>query len=167
MGIIGIDPGLTGAVAFLTASGEVLELIDTPVATVGRKKVYLVREMSRVILQMSVHSKSGSKVVAIMEDVHPWPGQGVVSSGSLMRGVGTWEGILAALGIPYEFVTPQRWKGTMMDGRGKDKDASRILAQQLFPEIAEKLKLKKDHGKAEALLIAEYRRRLTAVTPSL
>jgi crossover junction endodeoxyribonuclease RuvC len=75
------------------------------------------------------------------------------------RGLGTWEGVLAGLGIPYELVTPQRWKKALMDGMGKDKDASRLQAIRLFPAIAGQLARKKDDGRADALLIAEYGRR--------
>jgi crossover junction endodeoxyribonuclease RuvC len=57
-------------------------------------------------------------------------------------------------------VTPQRWKKTMLDGQGKDKDAARFKAQALFPQI--ELHLKKHDGRADALLIAEFARRTRA-----
>ncbi len=157
MKVVGIDPGLTGAVAHLSDSGEVLALIDTPTAKVGTKTVYLAGEMARLIRRLTADDDA---LAAILEDVHPMPKQGVVSTGSIMRCMGLWEGILAAYAIPYELVSPQRWKKVMMNGMGKDKDASRIKALQLFPGVSSRLERKKDHGRAEALLIAEYRRRL-------
>ena len=83
------------------------------------------------------------------------PGQGVRSMFTMGYGVGVWTGLLVGLLLPYNRVTPQRWKKLMMDGiAAKDKDASRHRAQQLFP-LAD-LRLKKHDGRAEALLIAEY-----------
>ena len=76
---------------------------------------------------------------------------------SMGQGLGIWKGIFAALGIPCDMVTPQRWKKLLMDGMGKKKDASRLRASQLFPDVG--FPRKKDHGRAEALLIAEYLRR--------
>ena len=66
---------------------------------------------------------------------------------------------LVCLTIPYTLVTPQRWKKELMDGMPKDKDSSRVVAIRLFPTFATELKLKKHHGRADALLIAEYLRR--------
>ena len=67
-------------------------------------------------------------------------------------------GVLAGLGIPYELVTPQKWKRAMGVPSG-DKSSSRPVALRLFPSLAAELRLKKDHGKADALLIAGYGRR--------
>ena len=47
----------------------------------------------------------------------------------------------------------------MLDGMQKTKDASRYKAMQLFPQLADQLNLKKHEGRADALLIAEWRRR--------
>ena len=156
MHIIGIDPGLTGAVAVLPEG----LFFDTPVASVkkGGKKVYLVAEMVRIFISYAVDASSPDVHVYI-EDVHAMPGQGVSSTFSFGRGYGLWEGIVAALGIPYTLVSPVRWKRAMMDGMGKEKGASRVRAGQLFPQLADQLNRVKDHGRADALLIAEYGRR--------
>ena len=77
------------------------------------------------------------------------------------RGYGVWLGIVAALSVPVEFVTPQCWKKYY--NLGPDKEASRAAALQLFPSQANELKLKKHHGRAEALLLAEFLRRKLSV----
>ena len=87
------------------------------------------------------------------------PEQGVTSTFSMGHGLGLWEGILSALGVPYQMVTPQAWKKAMMAGQEKEKDASRQVAMRLFPSTIPKLSLKKHHGRSDALLIAEYLRR--------
>ena len=156
MHIIGIDPGLTGAVAVLPEG----LFFDTPTASVkkGGKKVYLVADMV-AIFNAYVFDASFPDTHVYIEDVHAMPGQGVSSTFSFGRGYGLWEGIVAALGIPYTLVSPVRWKRAMMDGMGKEKGASRVRAGQLFPRFVGQLTRVKDHGRADALLIAEYGRR--------
>ena len=157
MHIIGIDPGLTGAVAVLPEG----LFFDTPTASVKKgssKKVYLVAEMASFIRSFGDSSDPHSHVY--IEDVHAMPGQGVSSTFNFGRGFGLWEGIVAALGIPYTLITPQRWQKVMLTGLpGKEKGASRVRAGQLFPQLAGQLTRVKDHGRADALLIAEYGRR--------
>ena len=159
MHIIGIDPGLTGAVAILPEG----LFFDTPTASVKKgssKKVYLVAEMVTIL---AIVDRDNAHVY--IEDVHAMPGQGVSSTFSFGRGYGLWEGIVAALGIPYTLVSPVRWKRAMMDGMGKEKGASRVRAGQLFPQFADLLGLVKHHGRADALLIAEYGRRQQGAKP--
>lgn len=72
-------------------------------------------------------------------------------------GVGLWEGILGALRIPYMKVAPATWKTKM--GVIKHPDASRITALELFPQVEDELARKKDNGRADSLLLAEYGRR--------
>lgn len=163
MTTIGIDPGLDGAVAILGyetvlgAAGKPL-IYDTPTLTVkgasGNRREYHLIKMASFLRPFAACS------VAYIENVHAMPGQGVRSMFTMGLGVGAWMGILAALEIPVTRVTPQRWKGVMLDGMGHDKDAGRLRAIQLFPTQAEVFERKKDDGRADAILIAEYGRRL-------
>jgi crossover junction endodeoxyribonuclease RuvC len=154
---IGIDPGLDGALAIFESVVEGV-VYDTPTLTVkgvrGNRREYALRRMS---LWLAPHTNNA---VAYIENVHAMPGQGVRSMFTMGYGVGAWEGILAALGIIYTRVTPQRWKAAMLDGMGKDKDASRMRAMQLWPSRAGLFERKRDDGRADAMLIAEYCRRL-------
>jgi crossover junction endodeoxyribonuclease RuvC len=88
------------------------------------------------------------------------PKQGVASSFCFGQGLGMWQGIIAALGLPLEMPSPQRWKKEMLADQGKDKDASRFKAIALFPALAAQMSRVKDDGRAEAILMAEYGRRL-------
>lgn len=97
---------------------------------------------------------------AAIEKVGAMPDQGVTSSFSFGMGYGLWLGILATLHVPVDLVHPRRWKKILMPDMGKEKDASIIRVKELFPEFAHHFTLKKHHGRADALLIAEYRRRL-------
>lgn len=100
-----------------------------------------------------------SDLVAVLENVHAMPKQGVTSSFNFGRGFGLWEMGLIALKIPYTLVAPQTWKRELLADMSKDKGSSILRAKQLFPHISEHLKLSKDEAKAEALLMAEYGRR--------
>lgn len=156
---IGIDPGLDGAVARIEPDNPSCTMVwDTPTLTVksarGNRREYALRRMAEQLAPIRENA------VAYIENVHAMPGQGVRSMFTMGYGVGAWEGILAALGIIYTRVTPQRWKAAMLDGMGKDKDAGRMRAMQLFPDRAVLFERKKDDGRADAILIAEYGRRL-------
>ena len=154
--IVGIDPGLDGAMSALES--ETLEVYDTPTLTVQSAKGNK-REYNLALMKQIVNRLAAAPTRAYIELVHSMPGQGVRSMFTMGYGFGAWEGILAGLGIPYERVTPQRWKKLMLADQGKDKDASRFKAIQLFPAYAHLFARKKDDGRAEAVLIAEYGRR--------
>jgi hypothetical protein len=155
--IIGIDPGLSGAIAAIKPSGSI-ELHDCPVLKVGKKNTYNPAGMAMLLRQ---YQESYPLLLVGLEKVHSMPGQGVSSTFCFGEGFGVWLGILAALNLPHELITPQAWKKSMMNGQVKDKDASRLVAMRLFPEVGNRLELKKHHGRADALLIAEVLRRKT------
>jgi crossover junction endodeoxyribonuclease RuvC len=160
---LGIDPGLDGAVAAISGNpGDLppwIVALDTPTAKDGTKRRYLVADMRQMLVKLlgGTNGAALCDAYAAIERVHSMPKQGVASSFTFGEGFGLWQGVLTGLGIPFDLVTPQRWKKTLLDGASKEKDASRIRAQQLFPTVD--LKLKKHHGRADALLIAEWRRR--------
>jgi len=152
--ILGIDPGLDGALASL--HGSAVCVYDTPTLK-GVKRDYDLRTMSERLAELCA---DGVKM-AILERVHAMPGQGVSSMFNMGRGYGIWLGLLAAHRVPYELVLPQRWKKVMLpDMDRSSKDSSRLRAMQLFPDCAAQLTRKKDHNRAEALLIAAYGQRL-------
>lgn len=159
---VGIDPGITGALAWIS-SRNLYQIIDTPTLTVEKgSKKGIRHELNRVAMAAIVRdikvSNEPNSVVAAIERVNAMPDQGVSSSFSFGMGFGIWLGILSALEIPVDLVHPTRWKKVMFDGMGKNKDASRVRVMELFPSA--EVTLKKHHGRADALLLAEYRRRL-------
>jgi hypothetical protein len=80
------------------------------------------------------------------------------------QNLGAWEMGLAAAGIPFERVTPQKWKSAMGIPKGSDKAASIRRAEELFPDVdfvPPGCRVKSD-AFAEALLLAEYARRSRA-----
>lgn len=143
--MIGIDPGLNGAIAFLDQNGEHIE--DLPTMGDGKH-----REIDCRNLFLLLEPHQGEPVT--LERVASMPGQGVASMFKFGRVVGSIEGVLAACGCPVRYVTPQTWKKCFSLPR--EKDAARMRAIQLFPSLAPVLSRKKDDGRAEALLIALY-----------
>jgi len=149
--IIGIDPGLSGAVGVLDHNGTTA-VFDMPVAD---------RSVSGRLLWLAL--KDRHIALAVVEKVGSMPGQGVASTFRFGRAAGVVDGVLGALGVPTQYVSPAVWKrhfGLLK----KPKDASRLIALERFPHCADELKRKKDHGRAEALLIALWGRSLLMKT---
>lgn len=150
---IGIDPGFKGAVGIIESDGSV-RIVDTPSGIIGKsKREYFIPKMVEILAPYVVDA-----YVAI-EKVHAMPRQGVASAFTFGKGFGLWLGILGSLAIPYDEVTPQRWQGVMLDGMQKGKDSSRMRAMALWPQFTDRLNRKSNDGRAEALLIAEWRKR--------
>lgn len=150
--IIGIDPGITGALAFIWPDGEV-GVRDIPVEKRGGfvERQVDVLELANIIRNVSNHH-SVMSVKAVLERVDSRPAQGSASIYSIGDTCGAIRGVLAGLGIPVDTVRPQEWKPHY--GLGKDKEDARMKAIELFPNV--ELSRKKDHNRAEALLIANY-----------
>ena len=159
--VIGIDPGLTGAIAVLPHENAAL-VFDTPTALVKGKNTYLVAEMGDLLEELVADDSHGTpKAHAFIEGQQTFPKMPSRAMFSLGYGYGLWLGLVAGLKIPHTIVPPKTWKAEMAIPRKADKEASRMRAQQLYPDLVQSyLTLKKHHGRAEALLIAEYGRRM-------
>jgi hypothetical protein len=94
----------------------------------------------------------GAQVHVVIEEAQAMPGQGTRSMFTIGLGMGVWLGILGALGLAHTRVRPVVWKQALK--LGKDKEAARLRAMQLFPRAD--LRLKKHHNRAEALLLAYW-----------
>ncbi len=149
---IGIDPGISGAVGIIKEDGSI-EIFDTPFISVGAKNEYNSSEMATILNPY----KYCNNCHVFMEKVSAMPKQGVTSMFNFGKGYGIWLGIISAYLLSYTLVRPQVWKKILMQGI-LDKDASRMRATQLFPAYSRLFLRKKDVGRADALLIAEYGR---------
>lgn len=155
---IGIDPGISGAVAAIYRD-RLPEVHDMPTAHDGRRRQLLMTGLASLIRDLMT-AEPGLAPSAVLEKVHSHPRQGVASTFTFGRAAGGAEGILAAFGIPYTLVTPQAWKKRMLAGAPKGKQASVVRAAQLFPDLVDQFQRKKDHNRADALLLAEYGRQM-------
>jgi hypothetical protein len=147
---LGIDPGQSGAMAILTSAGDI-ELKDWA----GGPAMVTTLDEWQLIYGVTV---------AALELVGAAPGQGVVSMFNFGTNYGWWQGLLDARRIPYRLVRPQTWQVGLGIPRKKSKQdkPSLLAARRLFPTAP--LALKKHHGRADALLIADWLRRIIHTT---
>lgn len=140
---IGIDPGKEGAMAVLWEGGAV------DVVT-----------FSTEAYNAELNAVTRNDCRCCLERVNAMPGQGVTSMFKFGENYGFIQGLLTAYSIPYELVTPQKWKREFQVTG--DKNSSIAVCKRLFPGVSLRRtdRCKKDHdGMAEALLMAEYARR--------
>ena len=151
--IIGVDPGITGAISILE-NKKVIEAYDTPTMIDGKKNKRQVNgaQVTNIIKERLNQDK---EVVVVVEHVNAMPGQGVTSMFNFGQSFGVIKGICAALSVPIYFVRPTKWK-KHFNLIKTNKDASRTKVIEVYPEISSKLSRKKDSNKADAILIARY-----------
>ena len=152
MAIIGIDPGVTGAIAFIHDNGEI-EVEDMPVMTAdkkGKRKQINASALHRLI-EDKIFPTTIDPVV-FMERTHAMPRNGVIAAYSQGDSNGCIRTVCALFGFQMEKVTPRTWKKHY--GLTSDKEAVRARAIEIFPD--QPLSRKKDHNRAEALLIAKF-----------
>jgi|TARA_B100000945_G_scaffold307298_1_gene295601 crossover junction endodeoxyribonuclease RuvC len=151
--IIGIDPGLSGAIAILQ-NNKVKSIFDTPVMSEGKKNKRQLNSAQMVKLIKS-NISDVEETVVVVEHVNAMPGQGVTSMFNFGQTFGAIKGICAAIGLPIFFVRPAKWK-KHFELINSSKDASRTKAIEMYPAISDQLSKKKDVNKADAILIARY-----------
>jgi crossover junction endodeoxyribonuclease RuvC len=159
---LGIDPGLDGGIAWIFPDRVEARVAPTLPASKSGKRRFDVTAMVAIL-------KANPIELAIIEAVSAAPMAGRVQGTTSMfgfgRGLGLWEGILAALAIPHLAVSPQVWKKSILAGTAKDKPAAIAFAQGLFPGVSllptPRCRIPHD-GLADALCLAEYGRRLLA-----
>ena len=151
--IIGIDPGISGAIS-VVENKKILEVYDTPTMIDGKKNKRQINsaQVSSIIKE---RLNTGKEVVVVVEHVNAMPGQGVTSMFNFGQSFGVIKGICAALNLPIYFIRPTKWK-KHFNLIKTNKDASRTKVIEVYPEISSKLQRKKDSNRADAILIALY-----------
>lgn len=142
MTYIGVDPGKSGAMAII--DGDTVKVIPFD------ERAYIDALLDCDIL----------KTVACIEYVHSMPHDKPSAAFKFGENYGWTQGLCAAYGIPYQLVSPQKWKNEY--GATKDKKTSIAICKRLFPRVSlrrtERSRMD-DDGVAEAILMAEYARR--------
>lgn len=159
--VLGVDPGLAGGLAVLDVGGEVLDLRPMPVLP-GQRRTIDARELANWLY--ATEEQHGAFALAVVERVGAMPRQGIASAFSFGAGWGLVLGVLAALKVPVELATPQRWKSAVLAGTPKDKGAAIAFCRRRWPDtslVPPRGRVPHD-GLADALLIAEYGRRTLA-----
>lgn len=156
--ILGIDPGLHGALAWLRPDGTVRAIGDIPV---------LDGEISAALMfgDPQITTMMGQTTAAIIE----WPGLMPVMNNnaktirSMGMSLGTLQAVCASWRVPTFRRTPSVWKKAM--GLTRDKEECRARAIRQWPNFEPQFRRKKDADRAEAALLAYYW--LTKGTPLL
>jgi len=151
--IIGIDPGVSGAISILE-NKKIVEVFDMPTMIDGKKNKRQVNG-SQVANIIKENINDNKETVIVVEHVNAMPGQGVTSMFNFGQSFGVIKGVCAALSLPIYFVRPTKWK-KYFNLIKTHKDASRTKVIEAYPEISSKLSRKKDSNKADAILIARY-----------
>ena len=153
--IIGIDPGISGAICFFQ-NGEITDVIDMPSMADGKKNKRQINSQ-QVFNEVSerIINIPKKEIIVVIEQVSAMPGQGVTSMFNFGQSFGVLKGICSAMQLSMYFVRPAKRKkyyGLIKT----EKDASRTKVIEIFPYISNKLSKKKDSNKADAILIANF-----------
>ena len=135
---IGVDPGKSGAIAFISHPMGDVWCVNAD------ETLHDIADELRTAL--ANHDSS----FAVIEKVQSSPQMGVKSAFSFGQSFGSLLGLLAALQVPHELVSPQKWQKAMCCLTGGDKNKTKSRAQQLFPHM------KVTHATADALLLAKF-----------
>ena len=153
--IIGVDPGISGAICFFE-NGRIVEVVEMPTMTEGKKNKKQVNGSqiyNEILSRINKLQKNDIRV--IVEQVSAMPGQGVTSMFNFGQSFGILKGICSAMQLPIFFVRPAKWK-KYFNLINSEKDASRTRAIEIFPYFSSQLSKKKDANKADAILIASF-----------
>jgi len=144
---LGIDPGVAGGIAVLNADGSLSRAVPMP-------------ETERDLIDLFVKVVEDSRDVhAMIERVYSSPQMGVASAFTFGKGYGALLMALTACRVPFDQVVPAKWQQVMGCQSRGDKNVTKRRAQQLWPNV------KITHAIADALLLAEYGRRLVERVP--
>ena len=151
--IVGIDPGLSGAIAILE-NNKVVKLFDMPVMAEGKKNK---KQLNSAQLVNIIKDNIGSAehIAVVVEQVNAMPGQGVTSMFNFGQTFGAIKGVCAALKLPIFFVRPSKWK-KYFELINSSKDSSRTKVIEMYPSLSNQLSKKKDVNKSDAILIARF-----------
>lgn len=158
---VGIDPGLTGAMAVIDETG-LRHLVDLPVmerSPTGTVRNQINPAALKAYLSEMLHPYDKNEVLFLIEGMQSMP---AMMSGKVVRGVATTlsiglsagliEGVVAARGYAYELVQPAHWKKVMKVSA--KKETARAAAIRMYPEAD--LHKVGHHNRAEAVLIARW-----------
>ncbi len=147
MTVLGIDPGLTGALAWVSREGHLIEINDMPIAAMRQRKKIVPALLADMMQLREID-------FVVIEQVGPHRGEGVGGAFSFGYGAGLLEGVATALGLPVHFYSPATWKRRA--GVPGDKGAARAMACRYWPGASGLFARVKDDGRAEAALLARW-----------
>ncbi len=148
---MGIDPGLSGAIAVFDPETQFVENFDMPTFKIKGKSQIDLYGLARILDSFHLRIK-----LAVVEEVGARPGQGVSSMFKFGFNAGAAQMAVAASFIPMRTPHPAQWKHAMGLPRGATKEDSRKLAARILPRHSHLWARAKDDGRAEATLLAIF-----------
>jgi crossover junction endodeoxyribonuclease RuvC len=155
---VGIDSGAHGAIAFICGTSYCV--VDIPTVKLkrgkGQKTGFVYQDIIRIFQQLDGQWPV-QNIHVCLEKMQIGFGKGNNAYAGFRMGCnyGMWPLFIVSKGYSLEEVTSTSWKKKM--GMTSDKNKSLKKARKMFPKAP--LTRKKDHDRAEALMIAEYLRR--------
>lgn len=147
--ICGIDPGLSGGIAFIHDGLVIAHRAPVRKFKMNKKeRKYL--DVGTIASWLEKHEPSH----IFIEKQQAMPGQGVSSTFMTGLGYGIYIGMFISLGFNYTEVTPRQWKKDLEVP--KDKNLARARATELYPHASDYWRLKCEDGVAEATMIAHW-----------
>lgn len=143
MRIVGIDPGISGAIA-LHVDGKLDSLDDMPVFNGGTDGAELASLLGK-----------WKPDCVFLEVSHAMPLNGKIATFSLGMNTGIVIGVVQSLSHPLFRITPARWKSKMGVTR-MDKNGVRGIVREMYPDWHSTFARVRDHNRAEAVLISRY-----------
>ena len=180
---VGIDPGLSGALAVLDETGAFCGVLDAPVTTVPVMRTRQIKDAAGAVTGKRAKRVRGERTVLVpaamssaligaedegvvrmvaIEETGTRPKESPIAAYSFGFGRGLWVMATVMLRFPLIEPRPQEWKGFLK--LPADKEAVRLRALKRWPAAGALLARKKDEGRAEALYLAEYARLITLGT---
>lgn len=160
--VLGIDPGITGAIAMIGHRANLIKIGDLPTMVRAGKKAHVQRQVNGAglaeLLRDWLTDTDKNEIRFYLETPIAFPGLHVAAVGASFHTAGLIEGVVTARGYALELVAPNVWKKAL--GLSSSKEQCRMKAVRLYPEAG--LNRVKDHNRAEALLIAKYGHDLVA-----
>ncbi len=156
--VVGVDPGLKGAIAFEYHDGMIVQPLPINKVQVGKK---IRSEIDVVDAHASITAalKSGYEMIAYIEKVHAMPGQGVTSMFNFGKGYGEIRTTLKLVMNKVVDVEPRTWQKALFGAGKHSKEDSIALAKELYPNVDLKRSPRctsDSDGLAEAILLAHY-----------
>ena len=148
---LGIDPGTSkdepGGIGIIQELKTSTTVACWSMPSDNKKIFSLIREISGL-----------DNIFCCIEEQQIFKGFDIAKARVLIMHYGALLMALEASGIEPHTVLPKVWQNAILGPttKGQTKEVSLQLARITYPELGKDLKLAKDHGKADALHLAEY-----------
>ena len=159
----GIDPGFTGAIAWIEANGDQVCVVDMPITGIGRTRELDLGVLREKIDVLETYQAYQDCVVGL-EWPTTRPGEGAERSERFGRGKGILEAFLYCSDLAYHKIPPNLWKGRLgLPGKqypGANQQAAALFDTH-YPNYSFAIRGPRGgilSGRIDALLIAHFLR---------